>query len=58
MSAGKLYTPAQQSFKTRSIVAVAAYAGLELEYPAFTMGETNKSEEFLAKVGRPLLSLH
>lgn len=47
---GKVYTPAQKSFKTRRALAVAAFAGLEVELPAFTFGETNKSEEFLAKV--------
>lgn len=51
MSAGKLYTPAQQSFKTRTIVAVAGFTGQELEFPTFEFGTTNKSEDFLAKVG-------
>jgi hypothetical protein len=51
MSVGLLYTPSQYSFNTRKALAVASYAGLEVEVSKdFVFGETNKSEEFLKKV--------
>lgn len=48
LSLQKLYTYPNNPRAFKALIA-AKYNGVELEIPAFTMGETNKSAAFLAK---------